>query len=759
MMNIKDIIKVNKLEKSVLEGTFGIEKEGIRVDDNQKLALTDHPELLGDRSYHPYIQTDFSEAQLELVTPPEHSLKETFKWLNALNDVMQRSVESDEYIWPFSMPACLPKTEQIPIVRVRDQKEVAYREKLAEKYGKKKQLISGIHYNFSFSEQFVKKVFDHQTEYDSIKEVKNELHLKLARNFLRYQWILTYLYGAAPFAHHSFFEQDKEETPLTKPVRSVRNSSMGYHNSTDVIVRYDEVAHYVTDIEQLVAEGILSEEREFYGAARLRGNAKKIDHLNHTGIEYVEFRLFDLNPYSKLGITNEQARFIHLFSILMIWIEDSKAKEAIKEGTERNEQTASEDPFAKSAYYQEGMELLKEMRAIANELKVDSEYFEVINQAVEALEDPSQTLAGRLTQQIDSIDQYLKVGRKLGTQYKQEANEKPYLLNGFEGMEMSSQLLLFDALQKGITVEVLDESDQFLKLQYKNHEEYVKNANMTAKDTYISHWIMENKTVTKKILKSKGFNVPDGEEFQSLEAATTAYYKFKNRSVVVKPKSTNYGLGISIFKNSPQEEDFKEALEIAFKEDTAILVEEFATGTEYRFFILDGKVKAVLHRVPANVKGDGRQTVRELIEQKNMDPLRGTNHRAPLEKIKFGNVEALTLKEQGYTFDSVPESGEIVYLRENSNISTGGDSIDYTDKMHSSYKELASRMAVPLGVKVTGIDLIIPDYTKPSTPEDPGYTVIEANFNPAMHMHAFVTEGKGRRLTRDILEMLFPELY
>ena len=142
-----------------------------------------------------------------------------------------------------------------------------------------------------------------------------------------------------------------------------------------------------------------------------------------------------------------------------------------------------------------------------------------------------------------------------------------------------------------------------------------------------------------------------------------------------------------------------------------------------------------------------------------MDPLRGTNHRAPLEKIKFGNVEALTLKEQGYTFDSVPESGEIVYLRENSNISTGGDSIDYTDKMHSSYKELASRMAVPLGVKVTGIDLIIPDYTKPSTPEDPGYTVIEANFNPAMHMHAFVTEGKGRRLTRDILEMLFPELY
>lgn len=126
---------------------------------------------------------------------------------------------------------------------------------------------------------------------------------------------------------------------------------------------------------------------------------------------------------------------------------------------------------------------------------------------------------------------------------------------------------------------------------------------------------------------------------------------------------------------------------------------------------------------------------------------------------QLGNIEKLTLKEQGYTFESIPEKGETVYLRVNSNISTGGDSIDFTDEMDESYKVLAEKMALPIGVKVTGIDLIIPDYTKPSTEDDPGYTVIEANFNPAMHMHAFVSQGKGRRLTVEILKMLFPEVY
>src|SRR5699024_436347 len=285
-----------------------------------------------------------------------------------------------------------------------------------------------------------------------------------------------------------------------------------------------------------------------------------------------------------------------------------------------------------------------------------------------------------------------------------------------------------------------------------------RNGNMTSKDTTISHFIMENKTVTKKILADAGFNVPGGGEYHSIKEAMGNYLKYKDQPIVVKPKSTNYVIGISVFKKFPSKESYKEALEIAFKEDDTVLVEEFIAGTEYRFFVLNDEVGAVLLRVPANVTGNGQQTISELIDEKNDDPLRGENHRAPLAYIEKGEIETLMLKEQGLTFESVPEEGQTVYLRENSNISTGGDSIDFTDEMNESYNAIAVGIAKALDVKVTGIDLIIPDYKVPSTKENPGYSCIEANFNPAMNMHAYVTKGEGRRLSKGILEMLFPEL-
>ena len=135
-------------------------------------------------------------------------------------------------------------------------------------------------------------------------------------------------------------------------------------------------------------------------------------------------------------------------------------------------------------------------------------------------------------------------------------------------------------------------------------------------------------------------------------------------------------------------------MEIAFSEDTAVLVEEFIAGTEYRFFVLDGQCEAVLLRVAANVVGDGQHTVRELVAIKNDNPLRGRDHRSPLEIIELGDIELLMLDQQGYGPDDILPAGVKVDLRRNSNISTGGDSIDVTDSMHPSYKELAADLSL-----------------------------------------------------------------
>jgi len=200
------------------------------------------------------------------------------------------------------------------------------------------------------------------------------------------------------------------------------------------------------------------------------------------------------------------------------------------------------------------------------------------------------------------------------------------------------------------------------------------------------------------------------EFVSSLEEALQKFNYIKNKPIVIKPKSTNFGLGITIFKKGTSSvENYSKAMEFALKEDKDILIEEFIEGTEYRFFVIEGKTEAVLLRVPANVVGDGKHTIRGLVEQKNSDPLRGDAKKTPLKKIELGEIEKLQLSEQGLNFDSILAENEVAYLRENSNISTGGDSVDMTDEVHESYKQLAVEIAEAMMAKVCGVDLIISD--------------------------------------------------
>ena len=469
-------------------------------------------------------------------------------------------------------------------------------------------------------------------------------------------------------------------------------------------------------------------------------------------------RNIDLNPYARLGINPEQVRFLQLFLMYMLWTEEKEDSDQwVAEGTTRNNKVALEQPSDQTEFHQEGREILEGMKQMLVELDwLDSLY--LVEEALTQMDYPEQTLAAKLYQEAQLSSQQ-EVAVALGHQYYKESHERPYQLAGFREMELSTQIFMFDAIQKGVQVKVLDESDQFLRLQFQDHVEYVKNANMTSKDSYIVPLIMENKTVTKKVLKEAGFRVPGGAEFSSMEEAVKAYPRFADQAFVIKPKSTNYGLGITIFKEGADLEDYQAGLAIAFREDSSVLVEEFMPGTEYRFFVIGGEVQAIMLRVLANVIGDGIRTVKELVEEKNSDPLRGTNHRAPLELIQLGELEQLMLKEQGLTIESVPQANQIVYLRENSNISTGGDSIDMTDEFSEAYKKIAVSAVEALGAKISGIDLIIPDKEIDPTTDKKAYGIIEANFNPAMHMHVYPFAGKGRRLTMNVLKLLYPEIF
>ncbi|HAQ2799327.1 TPA: bifunctional glutamate--cysteine ligase GshA/glutathione synthetase GshB [Enterococcus faecium] len=755
MMNFKQLLLHVNARPFIDQARFGIEREGQRVDLAGNLAKTDHPAIFGDRSYHPYIQTDFSETQTEMITPVTDSIPELFQYLAAVYDVTARSIPKEEMIWPLSMPPALPeKDEEIIIAKLKNFEDVLYRRYLAKEYGKRKQMVSGIHFNFEFGDELLRTLFSHQEEFQDFSEFKTELYLKTARNFMRYRWMITYLFGASPMSEKNYF---LDESHPQEPVRSIRNSALGYTNHPNVKVSYASMKQYLADIERMIEEGKLSEEKEFYTPLRFRGG-KKVADLATTGVRYIELRNIDLNPYARLGINPEQVRFLQLFLMYMLWTEEKEdCDQWVAEGTTRNNKVALEQPSDQTEFHQEGREILEGMKQMLVELDwLDSLY--LVEEALTQMDHPEQTLAAKLYQEAQLSSQQ-EVAVALGHQYYKESHERPYQLAGFREMELSTQIFMFDAIQKGVQVKVLDESDQFLRLQFQDHVEYVKNANMTSKDSYIVPLIMENKTVTKKVLKEAGFRVPGGAEISSMEEAVKAYPRFAEQAFVIKPKSTNYGLGITIFKEGASLEDYQAGLAIAFREDSSVLVEEFMPGTEYRFFVIDGEVQAIMLRVPANVIGDSIRTVKELVEEKNSDPLRGTNHRAPLELIQLGELEQLMLKEQGLTIESVPQANQIVYLRENSNISTGGDSIDMTDEFSEAYKKIAVSAVEALGAKISGIDLIIPDKEIDPTTDKKAYGIIEANFNPAMHMHVYPFAGKGRRLTMNVLKLLYPEVF
>lgn len=323
-------------------------------------------------------------------------------------------------------------------------------------------------------------------------------------------------------------------------------------------------------------------------------------------------------------------------------------------------------------------------------------------------------------------------------------------------LELSTRLLIAEAQRRHIRVEVLDASDNFVRLSRDGHTELVKQATRTSADPYVAALAMENKEVTKRVLRDAGLPVPAGCTVRSAEEAASRLPEFAGRGLVVKPRSTNYGEGVTIFKASGWTPAHAlAAVRQALAFDAAVLLEAFETGREFRFLVIGDETVAVLHRVPANVTGDGLHSIRELVDRKNQDPRRGHGYVTPLEQLRLGDEEQAYLAAQGLGFDAVPADGQVVYLRENSNISTGGDSLDFTDAVHPGYKQAAVRAARAVGARICGADLIIRDISAP--PAAGNFSIIELNFNPALHIHDHPYLGTNRRVEGRVLDLLgFP---
>ena len=325
-------------------------------------------------------------------------------------------------------------------------------------------------------------------------------------------------------------------------------------------------------------------------------------------------------------------------------------------------------------------------------------------------------------------------------------------ISGYEKLELSTQLVIAEAIKRGAKAEILDAQDELIRFQKGNHIEYTKAGTITHHETYVTTNIIDNKYVCKKILKDHNINTPEGKIYENKKSAIEDYSFFKPFKKVIKPKSTNCGVGIMILEPNAQKSAYKKAIDLAFQYDQNIIIEKFVEGIECRFLVINEQTIAIANRIPANIIGDGKHTIQELIALKNKDPKRGRGYERPLVYLTLDKIEKQILKEQGFSPESKAKKHQQVFLRYNSNLSTGGDCIDYTEKVHTDYKKIAEKVAKILQKKVCGIDMIMQNHSKPSTTKN--YSILEVNKNPSLSMHNFPSEGKNRKVETYIVDIL-----
>ena len=416
-MKFENLLKLSSDE--ILAGSFGIEWESLRAKEDGKLSLTPHPAIFGDKLTNPVITTDFSESQIEIITPTFDTIDEAYDTFSLLADLVNASLPDDEYLWFQSIPCILPYWDRIPIAQysedgVDNQK---YREDLAKKYGVKKQMISGVHFNFSFSDNFLKKLYSLEKSNATFREFKNDIYLKITRNYLRYCWLIIYLTGCSIGSHQTFSHdcihlmdaRDDYGSYYSTRGPSFRNASCGYKNLKDLYPSYDSVEDFTGDINRFIADGDLSEAKELYTQIRLKPKNPKdlLNSLNDDGIEYIEIRTLDINPFYKCGLVKKDMAFLHLFLIYMLIKEESDYEFWQKEAKINEENTAERA-------YDDSMRLLKDGKEVsigqwASEI-VDDMYemcdalgineFDTLNMMYERISNPDSTYGKKLLRLI-----------------------------------------------------------------------------------------------------------------------------------------------------------------------------------------------------------------------------------------------------------------------------------------------------------------------------------------------------------------------
>ncbi len=314
----------------------------------------------------------------------------------------------------------------------------------------------------------------------------------------------------------------------------------------------------------------------------------------------------------------------------------------------------------------------------------------------------------------------------------------------------STNAIVKAAKARGIPVRRLN-SDSLVQMGYAAKLRRIQAAE-TDRTGAIAETIAQDKELTRTLLRAVGVPVPEGRPVTDADDAWAAACDI-GVPVVVKPQDGNQGRGVAT--NLTTREQIVAAFQAALAESKNVVVEKFAPGHDYRILVVGGKVVAAARREPAQVHGDGLNTIKELIDLANLDPRRGEHHATVLSKIKLDAVSLAVLADQGYSPESVPPANTIVLIRRNGNLSTGGTAIDVTERVHPQVAARAVEAAQVIGLDIAGVDVVAMDISVPL--EEQNAVIVEVNAAPGLRMHLQPSVGISRPVGEAIISSMFPD--
>ncbi len=508
---------ISQQPSSLLGIGRGIERETLRVNAHGSLSKKAHPIVLGSALTHQWITTDFSEQLLEFITPVSHKVSDTLNQLYDIHAFTYRNLD-DEFLWPFSMPSYVKNENDILLADYGSsnigQMKTLYRKGLKLRYGSMMQIISGVHFNFSFSLDFWQALYPTHSN-EALQAAISDGYFGVIRNYYRFGWLIPYFFGASPALCESFLKEKKvpfafealNDARFLPEATSLRLSDLGYTNSAQRALKigFDSLEQYLdglyeairTPSEEFAELGIKDEEsfrqlnanvlqieNELYAPIRpkrvARLGEKPSEALVRGGVEYLEIRSLDVNPYSPIGITAQQVAFLDLFitwcalsvsdpiSNCEIACWQQNWRKVVLQGRKKGLMLQIGCDGEQMTLQQWGQQVFKEMHALAEVM--DKAFGGDTYQAVCAelntwLDDPEKTISANVLRDIKYHGGLLAVGNSIAREHKQRVVQSQPLDFPHYSM-ISTQALMTESCESLAKQKQIEASDDVPLDQY-----------------------------------------------------------------------------------------------------------------------------------------------------------------------------------------------------------------------------------------------------------------------------------------------------